>query len=172
MATGKSEKSVTKHMTKKTAKTRIKSNNRLATNPAVRRLVKKIKEDVKVPDQATVKISSDLRQLRAQVEKEALLGGNTWLEWARKAFRDLDVNMVRLLNDLAGAPDEEHRAILLAHRADGAKRTRRWRKKQKENAIKAARMAIERKWLIRWAKAAPHKDVIRAWKHVKKTYDA
>lgn len=172
MASENSINSVTQHAVKKTVKSRVKSTNGPALDPAVKALIKKIVKGAREPDDKTRKLSEDLKQLKTLVEPLQLQGGKTWFEWARKAFRKLDINQVRLLNDLAGAPDEQHRAILLAHRADGAKRTRRWRGRLKAEANKAKRMAIERQWIIRWAKAAPHAQVIGAWKHIKETHDA
>ena len=172
MASKNSIKTVTQQNVKKTAKSRLKSTNRLALNPVVKALIRKIVKGASEPDDKTRKLSEDLKQLKTLVEAQQLQGGKTWFEWARKAFRKLDINQMRLLNDLAGAPDEQHRAILMAHRADGAKRTRRWRGRLKAEANQAKRMAIERQWIIRWAKAGPHAQVIRAWKHIKETYDA
>lgn len=101
------------------------------------------------------------------------MGDKTWFEWAMAVFNgQIDLSLLRLLNDIALAPDKEQRKLLLDHRTNGAKRARRFREREKQKAKQAKRLAIERQWIIRWAKSAPHAEVKRAWRHIHDTFDA
>lgn len=172
MTSKKQAKNITQETKETSLKPRQNAAKRLRTNAAARDLIRTIVVRANEPDEANIALSMDLKKLKALAEKDALLGDNTWLEWATKAFRDMETNRLRIINDLVDAPDEEHRALLREHRDKGSKNVRNWRRRKAIERKKAARMASERKWIIQWAKAAPYPEAVKAWRHIKKTFNA
>jgi hypothetical protein len=166
-------KNVTKYNQEKAENKGPKRSVQRISDPVVRSLLKKIVSGAEKPDDGMIDVARDVVSLKAYVEQHGLMGGKTWYEWAPKALKGIgDINKLRLLNDLAGAPLDEARKILAAHRRDGARRTRRFRERAKAKTTAAKNLAIERRWIIHFAKTAQLQDVSKAWKYIKREFDA
>lgn len=171
--TSRKRKSVTQQIEEAPVKPRRKRIKPHTDDKRIEGLVRRIIQGAKDTDASTRARGLEMRELKDLVESGNKLGGKTWYEWAQAMFKDrLDVSLVRLFNDIALAPDDEHRAVLLTHRAEGAKRSREFRRAKRKKADAEKRMALERQWIIRWAKSGSIAEVKAAWKHIRQNYDA
>jgi hypothetical protein len=171
--TSKSSERVTQQSAKSALKPRRKVIKPQIKDTEVKAMVQSIIVGSKKPDAETTAEGLKLRRLKDLVETKDLMDGRKWPEWALAVFGgQIDINLLRLLNEIALAPDEEHRKVLLARRAGGAHRSRELRKRRRQAAEQEKRKAIERQWIIRWATSEEIADVRRAWRYIKKTFDA
>jgi hypothetical protein len=132
-------------------------SERIENDPEIQRLVAAIVSRSREPNDKLIELARDLASLRTHFERQYPDLGRTWYEWAREAlFGVKDKNLLGLLNEIAesqakGEPLGRQRAIVERHHRSGARRSREFRKRDRESKRHTENHFAE---LIKWSRTA------------------